>query len=320
MHRPFATAALAACLCLPHAALAQDNYPSRPITIVVGWTAGGGGDSMTRLLARTTATELKQTVLVENKPGSASLIGSIAVMNSKPDGYTLGLGSASFYLIGPHIQKIPFDPIRDSVQIAGFYTTHFALVVRPDAPWRNYADFRNYAKANPGKISYGTAGTGTMQHIVFERVAKHDGIKWTHIPFKGASDTITALVGGHIDAAIQGPTDVGTFIQGKKLRMLMALNDERWPVAPDVPHIMESGYDFATFNVGSIWGPKGLPDPIRNRLEAAMLRAMKSSEFVSGAQKLQQPLFSLGGREYQRMLEERAEGYRQIVTELGIKE
>lgn len=315
----FLLLSLATSLYGPFPALAQDVYPSRPITIVVGWTAGGGGDSMTRLLARTTATELKQSILIENKPGSASLIGSIAVMNSKPDGYTLGLGSASFYLIAPHVQTIPFDPIKDSVQIAGFYTTHFALVVRPDAPWRNWADFRNYAKANPGKISYGTAGTGTMQHIVFERVAKKDGIKWTHIPFKGASDTITSLVGGHIDAAIQGPTDVAALIQGKKLRMLLSLNDERWSVAPDVPQITEVGYDFATFNVGSIWGPKGLPEPIRAKLETAMLRAMKSAEFVAGAQKLQQPLFSLGGREYQRMLEERAEGYRQIVTELGIK-
>ena len=311
----------AALLCLGGtAAQAQDNYPNRPITIVVGWTPGGAADSITRLLARVATKELGQNILVENKPGGASQLAFTSVVNSKPDGYTLGLGSASFFLIAPNIRKLPYEPISDSSQILGFYTTHFGLVVKADAPWKNWNEFREYAKQNPNKISYGTAGIGTMQHLVFERMAQKDGIKWTHVPFKGGNDTITSLVGGHISAAIQGPSDVAPFMQAGKLRMLLALNDQRWEQAPDVPQILEAGYDFSTFNVGSIWGPKGLPEAIRAKLEAAMLKAMKSPEFVEGAKRLQQPWFYVGGREYTKMLQERFDGYRQVVKTLNLQE
>jgi len=298
----------------------QDNYPARPITIVVGWTAGGAADSITRLLARVASKELGQNILIDNKPGGASQLAATAVVNAKPDGYTLGLGSASFFLIAPNIRKLPYDPIQDSSQILGFYTTLFGLVVRADAPWKNWSEFKEFARQNSGKISYGTAGIGTMQHLVFERIAQKDGIKWTHVPFKGGNDTITSLLGGHIHAAIQGPTDVGPFIQAGKLRMLLALNDQRWEMAPDVPQILEAGYDFSTFNVGSIWGPRGLPETIRAKLEAAMFKAMKTPEFIEGAKRLQQPWFFVGGREYTRMLQDRFDGYRQAVKDLNLQE
>lgn len=308
------------CLALSAVSYAQDNYPNKPITIVVGWTPGGAADLITRLLARVAAKELGQNIVVENKPGGASQLAFTAVVNSKPDGYTLGLGSASFFLIAPNIRKLPYDPINDSSQILGFYTTHFGLVVRADAPWKNFSEFRDLARQNPNKISYGTAGIGTMQHLVFERMAQKDGIKWTHVPFKGGNDTITSLLGGHISAAIQGPGDIAPFVQDGKLRMLLALNDQRWEQAPNVPQILEVGYDFSTFNVGSIWAPKGVPELIRAKLEAAMTRAMKTPEFIDGAKRLQQPWFFVGGREYSKMLQDRFEGYRQVVKTLNLQE
>lgn len=304
----------------PSTARSQDNFPNRPITIIVGWTAGGGADSMTRLLARVASKELGQPIIVENRPGGASQLAATAVINAKPDGYTLGLGSASFFVIAPNIRKLPYDPIRDGTQILGFYTTLYGLVVRPDAPWKNWSEFKEYARQNPGKISYGTAGIGTMQHLTFERIAQKEGIKWVHVPFKGARETITSLLGGHIDAAIQGPTDVGPFVQAGKLKMLLALNDQRWEIAPDVPHILEAGYDFSTFSVGSIWGPKGLPESIRSKLETAMSKAMKTPDFIDGAKRLQQPWFQLGGKEYTKMLLDRFEGYKQTVKDLNLQE
>ena len=320
MHKLFAMLIAVMSLASPATAFSQDNYPNRPITIVVGWTAGGGADTMTRLLARVSSKELGQPIVVQNKPGGASQLAATAVVNAQPDGYTLGLGSASFFLIAPNIRKLPFDPIRDGVQIVGFYTTHYGLVVSADAPWKNWNEFKEYAKQNPGKISYGTAGIGTMQHLVFERMARKDGISWVHVPFKGASDTIASLLGGHINAAIQGPTDVGPLIQTGKLRMLLVLNDQRWEMAPDIPQILEVGYDFSSFNVGSIWGPKGLSESIRSKLETAMSKAIKSPEFIEGVKKLRQPWFHIGGREYTRILTERFEGYKQIVKDLNLQE
>lgn len=299
---------------------AQDSYPNRSINLVVGWTAGGGADTMTRLLARVATKELGQSIVVQNKPGGASQLAATTVVNAQPDGYTLGLGSASFFLIAPNIRKLPYDPIRDGTQIVGFYTTHYGLVVAADSPWKTWKEFRAYAIQNPGKISYGTAGVGTMQHLVFERIARKDKIKWVHVPFKGANESITSLMGGHITAAIQGPTDVGALLQTGKLRMLLVLNDQRWEMAPDVPHILEVGYDFSSFNVGSIWGPKGLPDAIRLKLETAFANAIKSQDFIEGAKKLRQPWYYVGGEEYTRMLQDRFEDYKQIVKDLNLQE
>ena len=316
----FAVAAGVIFSCSAAVVYAQQDYPNRPITIVVGWTAGGGADSMTRLLARAATKELGQPIVVQNKPGGASQLAFTAVVGSAPDGYTLGLGSSSFFLIAPNLRKLPYDPIRDSTQIVGFYSTHYGVVVPADARGKNWGEFRDYAKQNPGKLSYGTAGIGTMQHLVFERIAQKEGIKWVHVPFKGANETVTSLLGGHIDAAIQGPTDVGAFIQAGKLRMLLVLNDKRWEMAPDVPHILEVGYDFSSFNVGSIWAPKGLPESIRSKLETAMTAAIKSPEFIEGAKKLRQPWVLVGGKEYTKMLQDRFDGYRQTVKDLDLQE
>jgi len=303
----------------PATALSNDSYPNRPITIVVGWTAGGGADTMTRLLARLSSKELGQPIVVQNRPGAASQLAATAVINSPPDGYTLGLGSASFFLIAPNIRKLPYDPIRNSVQIVGFYTTHYGLVVSADAPWKTWKEFKAYAAKNPGKVSYGTAGVGTMQHLVFERMASKDGVKYVHVPFKGASDAITSLMGGHINAAIQGPTDVGPLIESGKARMLLVLNDKRWEMAPDIPNILEVGYDFSSFNVGSIWAPTGLPESIRSKLETAMSKAIKSTEFIEAVKKLRQPWFHIGGKEYTKMLQDRFESYKETVKDMGLQ-
>jgi tripartite-type tricarboxylate transporter receptor subunit TctC len=302
-------------------AVAQESFPNRPITMVMGWSAGGMGDNMLRMLTQGMSKELdQQPIIVVNKPGAAGLLGLDVVMKAKPDGYTLGFSVSSNYLISQFVRKLPEDLLQESTQIACFFDYQFGLVVRSDAPWKTWNEFKEYAKQNPGKVNYATAGVGTTQHIAFERVAEREGIKWTHVPYKGGNDTVQALVGGHIDAAIQGPADVVGFLRDGRLRMLLALNDKRWDSVPSAPSIIEAGYDFSAFSLGCIHGPKAMPESIRSKLEAAVEKTVKDPAFVEKAKTLEVPVIFMGGREYTKTLQDRAEGFRKIISTLGLKE
>lgn len=304
----------------PQLVFCQEKYPDRPITIIVGWTAGGMADIFARLLANATSKELGRPIVVENKPGAHGTIAAHSIVKAKPDGYTLGTGISSLFVVIPNIRDVSFDPVNDPTQILVFVDYYMGLVVRSDAPWKSWEEFRDYAKQNPGKVKYGTAGVGTMQHITFERVAQKEGIRWVHVPFKGGNEPVVALLGGHIDAAIQGPSDVVPHLTAGKLKMLLAVNDNRWDILPNVPHMMEKGYDFSTFSLLSIWGPKGLPESIRARLENAMQKALKDPSLVEASQKFQTKLRFMGGREYTKLLGEKFEGYRKIVKDLDLVE
>ncbi len=301
-------------------AVAQENFPDRHITMIMGWSAGGMGDTMLRLLSQSVSKELGQPVNVVNMPGAAGILGLNAVINAKPDGYTLGFSVSSNYLIAQYVRKLPVDLLQNSTQIACFFDYPFGLVVRSDAPWKTWNEFKEYAKQNPGKVNYATAGVGTTQHLAFERVAAKEGIKWTHVPYKGGNDTINALVGGHIDAAIQGPADVVAFIRDGRLKMLLTLNDKRWDSAPNAPTLLDAGYDFSAFSQGCIHGPKGMPESIRSKLEAVIQRVVRDPSFVERAKSLQVPVLFMGGNEYTKAIQDRAEGSRNIISTLGLQE
>lgn len=302
------------------AASAQENFPTKPITFIMGWSAGGMGDTMVRLASQIASRELGQPIVIENRPGSAGQLGMNAVMQAKPDGYTVGYNSPSNYLVGQNMRKQQVDLLENSTQIACFFDYPFGLVVRADAPWKTWQEFKDYAKNNPGKINYATAGPGTMQHITFERVASKEGIKWTHVPYKGGNDTVAALIGGHIHAAIQGPADISGFLKDGRLRMLLAVNDSRWDSVPNVQHIQEVGYDFSAFSRGCVHGPKGMPEPVRAKIEAAYRTATQDAEYRAKAAGLQVPIVFIGGKEYTRMLQDRAAGFREAIEALGLAE
>ena len=302
--------------------VAQDTYPDRPITMVIGWTAGAQADVLLRMLAQGMSKELNnQPIVVVNKPGAAGLLGLNDVKNAKPDGYTLGFSVSSNYLIAPNINKDAAGMLENSTQIACFFDYQFALVVRADAPWKTWNEFREYAKKNPGKINYATSGVGTTQHIIFERIAEKEGIKWTHIAYKAGNETIQGLVGGHVDAAIQGPADVVALLRDGRLRMLLSLDDRRWDAFPNVPTILDAGYDFSAYSKSCIHGPKGLPEPIRAKLEAAAEKVIKDpgSSFAEKARSLEVAVRFIGGADYTKAIQDRQEGFRTIIGTLGLK-
>lgn len=297
-------------------AVAQENFPDRPITFIMGWSAGGMGDTMVRLFLKSAEKELGQPVVVVNRPGAAGSLGLDAVMQAKPDGYTIGYSASSNYLIGAVLRNTP--QFENSTQIACFYDYSFGLAVRTDAPWNTWNEFKEYSKKNPGKASYSTAGTGTMHQLTMERIAMKEGIKWTHVPFKGGNDATLALLGGHVNAVSQGPTDIIPFVKDGRLKMLLVLDEKRWESAPNVPTILEAGYDFWAVSKQCIHGPKGLPERIRAKLEAVFERASRDPEVVNGAKARQASVSFMGGKEYTKFISDRIEAFRTIIKALDL--
>ena len=319
--RAFAALVFATVLAGPRSAVAQAPYPTKPITIIIGWNAGAQADVLLRVLAQEMSKEVGQPIVVTNKPGAAGLLGLQAVKNAPPDGYTLGFSVSSNYLIAPFLNPEAAGMLENSTQIACFFDYQFALVVRSDAPWKTWAEFKDYAKRNPGKVNYATSGVGTTQHIIFERVAEKEGIQWTHIAYKGGNETIQGLVGGHIDAAIQGPGDVVALLRDGRLRMLMSLDDARWEVAPNAPTIVESGYDFSAYSKACLHGPKDMPEAIRAKLEAAAAKFIRdpASAYSEKAKSMGVSVTYIDGKTYTKQIQNRAEGFRTIIGTLGLK-
>jgi len=299
--------------------LPQEPYPVRSITMVC-WSTAGMMDTVTRVICKVAEKELGQSIVVENKPGAAGAVGKNYVLKSKPDGYTLGVTTTGTYLVIPHMRKLPFDVLKDVTDIATICKYNFGLAVKVDAPWNTFEDVIAYARKNPAKFTYATAGVGVTQHICMERIAMKEGIKWTQVPFKSGGESVLACLGGHTDATVQGSLDVLPHIKAGKLKMLLALNDSRWPDVSNVPHILEKGYDFYALSFISFYGPAGISEPIRQRLEDVFKRAMKDPSFIEVMKKFQVEEAFMSGKDYSTHWRSRYEEMGKVIKALGLSE
>jgi tripartite-type tricarboxylate transporter receptor subunit TctC len=205
------------------------------------------------------------------------MVGLALVANAKPDGYTLA-GTASVAVVrGPQLQKVTFKPLKSFTPIIGFAMPQHAIMVRSDAPWKNLQELVDFAKKNPNKIKYCSAGVGTSIHLAMELIALKEGIKWIHVPYKSGPEMTAALLGGHVDAA----ESVSGTQQLESVRLLAYFQEKRNPRRPDVPTMRELGYDFVNEAVFSILGPAGLPANVLKKLEDAFMRAAESEQFKS---------------------------------------
>ena len=211
----------------------QELFPNRPITVVSPW-GPGMSDTITRVVCKAAEKELGQPIIVENKPGAGGTIGVSYALKAKPDGYTLGLPMTSAYIIQPQMRQLSYNPLTDAVDITTIFRYNFGLAVRTDAPWKNFEELIAYARNNPGKFTYACAGVGVGQHICMERVAMQEKIKWTQVPFKSGVEAVAACLGGHTDAVVQGSVDEIPHIKAGKLKLLLTLDDKRWPGFPAV--------------------------------------------------------------------------------------
>ncbi len=248
-----ASGALAA---LPSSALRAQAFPSRPITLYCAFPAGGPTDQVLRAFAESASRTLGQPIVVESKPGAGGTVAPIALKSAKPDGYTLSQLAISVFRI-PHMQKTPqLDALRDFTYIINMTGYTFGLVVPAGAPWKTLKEFVEDAKKNPGKIDYGSTGTGTTPHLAIEEFAAKAGIKLTHVPFKGSADLMTSILGGHVQAASDS-TGWAPHVESGKLRLLVTYGSKRTKKWPDVPTLAELGYETVSDSPFGIGGPRG---------------------------------------------------------------
>jgi len=262
-----------------HQAAAQTAYPSKPITIVLGNSAGSGGDLLCRVLASGLSASLKQMVIVENRPGANSTIASLAVVNAKPDGYTLLFGNASSTVINQAVQKnVRFDARTDLAPIAQVGAGGVALVATPNFPANSMKEFIAEAKANPGKYNYASWGIGSQGHLVGEWIQTRSGISLTHVPYKSITAITQDMQGGMINIGFTDVASAMPFVKQGRLKVLGLTGSLRSPGMPAVPLMSEQGVDFTTDGWYGLFAPKGTPAPVVALLNQEVNRLLASSE------------------------------------------
>lgn len=260
-------------------AIAQDKYPSKPVTLIVPQAAGGANDAIARVIAQKLTEQLGQSFIVDNRTGAGGNVGTVAAARGKPDGYTLMLTADSSMVINPSLYKSTgFDPIKDFEPVGTVATAGYVLVANPAFPAKNTAELIALAKQQPGKINIGSAGNGTLNHLIGEMLGKATGIELTHVPYKGSSAAVTDLVAGQVQVSVQSLPSSIAFIRSGKIKVLGVVNPKRLPSLPDAPTIGETVKGFGTTPWYGVFAPAGTPKAIVTQLNAAIAKALESKD------------------------------------------
>ena len=260
-------------------ALAQDKYPSKPVTVIVPQAAGGANDAIARVIAQKLTEQLGQSFIVDNRTGAGGNVGTVAAARAKADGYTLMVTADSSMVINPSLYKSTgFDPIKDFEPVGTVATAGYVLVANPAFAAKNTAELIGLAKQQPGKINIGSAGNGTLNHLIGEMLGKAAGIELVHIPYKGSSAAVTDLVAGQVQVSVQSLPSSIAFIRSGKIKVLGVVNPKRLPALPDAPTIGETVKGFGTTPWYGMFAPAGTPKPIVAQLNAAIAKALESKD------------------------------------------
>jgi tripartite-type tricarboxylate transporter receptor subunit TctC len=266
-------------LTLSFSAANSQNYPNKPIRIVIPFPPANTTDIMSRLIAPKMSERLGQQVIVENRPGASGMLGLDQVAKAPADGYTIACVQGGNMVVLPHTSRnVPYDPLKDFAPIAVSTTNYLAIVANPDAPFKTVGEMVRYAKANPGRLTVATNGEGGFPHLAFEHLRTMAGITYTHVPYKGSAAIATDVMGGQVQAAIDGITGMTPHIKSGRLRILATTNKTRPVLWPDTP---VAGEDVPGYESGGWFGyaaPAGTPRDIVLRLNEEINRAMKSPD------------------------------------------
>ena len=278
--------------------LSAQTWPERSITFICPWPAGGTADQSMRALCSVAARVLGQSIAVENKVGASGMIGAKALASAKPDGYTIGqipISVTRFSQLG----TLAADPRKDFTYIARTSGQTFGIAVPANSPFKTLKDFVAYAKANPGKVSYAHAGVGGATHVGMEEFASVAGIQFNHVPYKGGSEALQGVLGGHVDA-LADSSSWAPHVEAGKLRLLATWGELRTARFKDVPTLRELGYDVVVDAPNGIGAPKGLDPAVAAKLRDAFRQAANSPEFKAVIDKLDAPLLYLDGPDYEK--------------------
>jgi tripartite-type tricarboxylate transporter receptor subunit TctC len=275
--------AIALATILPAGTLAQDAYPTKPIKLVVPFPPAGGTDVLSRALAQSISTNTKWIIVIDNRPGAGGNIGLDALAKSPADGYNIGMGQTANLAVNPALYpSMPFDPLKDFEPIALVSTQPLILVVAANSPYKSLKDLVAAAKAKPGQLNMGSPGSGTIGHIGGELFQRRAGVKFAHIPYKGAGPVVTDLMGGNVDLYFGNSQSVDALVKGGRIRALAVTSPKRLKNMPDVPTIAESGYaGFEASTWSGLVAPKGTPRAIVDRLNAETNKALKGAEMLA---------------------------------------
>jgi tripartite-type tricarboxylate transporter receptor subunit TctC len=280
-------------------ARAQDKFPSGPITLICPWPPGGSSDAAVRAIGDALGKALGgATVIVSNKPGAGGTLGATAMLSAKPDGYTLTQLPLGIYRL-PHMQKMAFHPVNDITHIACMTGYTFGIACSADAPYKTIKDMVAWAKANPGKLSYGHTGVGTTPHLAFEEFATIAGFTTNPVPYKGSADILQAILGGQVPV-MSGTTEFVPHVQSGKLRFLATLGRSRNKAFPDVPTVKESGWDTINESPFGFGGPKGMDPALVKTLESAFAKVNQDPKVLEIYDKFFQPVIWMDSAEYTR--------------------
>ena len=260
-------------------AMAQDKYPSKPVTLIVPQAAGGANDAIARVIAQKLTEQTGQSFVVDNRTGAGGNVGAAAAAKTKPDGYTLMLTADSVVVINPALYKnTGFDTLKDFEPVGAVGTAGYVLVANPAFPANTVNELVALAKQQPGKINIGSAGNGTLNHLIGEMLGKETGIDLVHVPYKGAAAAVTDLVSGQVQVSVQSLPSSISFIKSNKIKVLGVVNPKRIAALPDSPTIGESIKGFGTTPWYGVFAPAGTPKAIVAQLNAEIAKALDSKE------------------------------------------
>ncbi|ACM34303.1 MAG: tripartite tricarboxylate transporter substrate binding protein [Diaphorobacter nitroreducens] len=274
-----ASLAVAAAGALPLGALAQ-NFPTKPITIIVPFSAGGTTDILARIVGQGLTTELGQSVVVDNKPGAGGNIGGSLAAKAAADGYTLFMGTVGTHAINQSLyKKMPFDPVKDFAPLSRVATVPNLLVAHPSQPFKTVKEMIAYAKANPGKITFGSPGSGASPHVSGELFKSMTGTDLLHIPYKGSAPAMTDLLGGQTSVMFDNMPSAIQHVRSGKLRPIAVTTAKRSPELPDVPTIAEAGVPgYEATSWFGMFAPAGTPKPVLDKLHAALIKVLNQAD------------------------------------------
>ena len=291
------------------------SYPSKPITLICPWAAGGGTDLHLRKLAELMSKRLGQPVVVENRPGGSGMNGPVQMTKTaRPDGYTISQLTITAFR-QPHMQKVDWDPLTDFSYIIGVSGYTFGIVVKADSPFKTFNDLIAYAKANPGQLSYATPGPGTSLHLAMEEIGAKAGVKFLHVPFKGQAEGVQAVLGGHVMAQVDS-TGWARMVDSGQLRLLATLGDRRtrW----NAPTVKELGVDTVSNSPYGLVGPKGMAPEIVKTLHDAVKSAMEDPDNMKMLAQLDQLYWYKSSDDYARWAAETFTAERATIERVGL--
>lgn len=296
------------------------NYPNKPVTIIVPLAPGGISDLTARPLAAALSQVTGQSFIVENKPGAGGAMGAAYAANQKPDGYKLLVALTSMLVI-PEAEKVSGKPpsyeVNQFIPIAKVSADPVVLLVKTDSPWKTFQDFIKDAKSRPGVLSYSSSGLFGAIHVPMEMAAQAAGIKLIHVPYQSGGQSMAALLGGQVDITIQAPGVANPHIKAGKIRALATFGNTRTKVLADIPTLKELGYDAEFYIWASLFTPKGTPIEVVNKLRTIVRQAIDEPVFVNAMSNMSAPIFYQDAPELQTAIDIESKHFANVVRRIG---